>query len=71
MGMGGFVKCNHIDQIFLLQGDEISSTTSTTAGESTFVTDQTTYYKGDASTQNFQPSVGNQPTQQPQTLIHL
>ena len=32
---------------------------------STFVTDPTTYYKGDASTPNFQPSVGNQPTQQP------
>ena len=31
---------------------------------STFVTDPTTYYKGDASTPNFQPSVGNQPTQQ-------
>ena len=32
---------------------------------STFVTDPTTYYKGDASTPNFQPNVGNQPTQQP------
>ena len=37
---------------------------------STFVTDPTTYYKGDASTPNFQPIVSqpivsNQPTQQP------
>jgi hypothetical protein len=32
---------------------------------STLVTDPTTYYKGDASTPNFQPSVSNQPTQQP------
>ena len=32
---------------------------------STLVTDPTTYYKGDASTPNFQPNVGNQPTQQP------
>ena len=31
---------------------------------STFVTDPTTYYNGDASKPNFQPSVGNQPTQQ-------
>ena len=34
------------------------------ADRSTLVTDPTTYYKGDASTPNFQPSVGNQPTQQ-------
>jgi len=31
------------------------------ADRSTLVTDPTTYYKGDASTPNFQPSVGNQP----------
>ena len=35
------------------------------ADRSTLVTDPTTYYKGDASTPNFQPSVSNQPTQQP------
>jgi hypothetical protein len=34
---------------------------------STFVTDPTTYYKGDASIPNFQPNIGNQQPQSPST----
>ena len=58
-GMGGFGQRSPYGMRFPQQPQQLAT------DRSTFVTDPTTYYKGDASTPNFQPSVSNQPTQQP------